>query len=292
VIPATAERAVVRFYDTHPINEEQIRHALAERGVDLETLTEETLKDHDQDHFGGIEANDVLLERAGIRREHVVLDVCSGMGGPARYFAHRVGCRVVGLDLTESRFAAARRLTQLVRLDHLVEFRHGDALAMPFDSASFDTVVGQEAWCHVPDKPRLVAECARVLKPGGVIAFTDILRRDALTVADRTRIESGMAFQDLETLDGYARLLATHGFDVPRWDDLSEPWSRILVQRLAMYRSLGADTERKFGAARSREWDDTYAFFVGLFERGGLGGGRFIARRAACNPTTVRVDAQ
>lgn len=276
----TATGPVVAFYDTHPINEDQILRALADRGTAADALTEEILKDHDQDHFGGIEANDILIAAAGIRPDHVVLDVCSGMGGPARYLAHRIGCRVVGLDLTESRHASAQRLTRLVHLDHLVEFRLGNALEMPFEDASFDVVMGQEAWCHVPDKPRLIAECARVVKPGGVIAFTDILRRDALTGPEMERLTREMTFPDLETLDGYARLLTANGCTVLRRDDLSELWARILIQRLEMYRSLGSDTARKFGTARSQQWDETYAFFVERFAVGGLGGGRFVARCA------------
>lgn len=278
---ATDQTAVVRFYDTHPINEDQILHALEDRGAALDSLTEEVLKDHDQDHFGGVEANDLLIAAAGIRPEHTVLDVCSGMGGPARYLAHRVGCRVTGLDLTESRHESARRLTRLVHLDHLVTFRLGNALEMPFDDASFDVVIGQEAWCHVPAKPKLIAECARVVKPGGVIAFTDILRRDTLTDAEMNRLRDEMAFPELETLDGYGRLLAANGCTLQRCEDLSAFWARILTQRLAMYRSLGADTQRKFGTARSRQWDDTYAFFVARYELGRLGGGRFVARRDA-----------
>lgn len=276
----TGGAPVVAFYDTHPINEDQILRALAARGIATDALTEEVLKDHDQDHFGGIEANDILIEAAGIGPGHAVLDVCSGMGGPARYLAHRVGCRVVGLDLTASRHASAERLTQLAHLDHMVEFRLGNALDMPFADASFDVVIGQEAWCHVPHKPRLIAECARVVKPGGIIAFTDILRRPALGNEEMERLTREMTFPDLETLDGYAAALAANGCALLRRDDLSELWTRILVQRLEMYRSLDADTARKFGAARSRQWDETYAFFVEQFARGGLGGGRFVARRA------------
>ena len=114
---------------------------------------------------------------------------------------------MVGLDFTESRHLGAQRLTKLVGLDHLVSFRHGNALAMPFDDASFDVVIGQEAWCHVPDKPRLIAECARVVKPGGTIGFTDILRRPALSDAELTRLARGMPFPTLESLEGYAGLL-------------------------------------------------------------------------------------
>jgi ubiquinone/menaquinone biosynthesis C-methylase UbiE len=274
-----AGAAVIQFYETHPINEAQILHALEARGVALPELTEDILKDHDQDHFGGVEANDVLASKARIAPTHHVLDVCSGMGGPARYLAHRIGCRVTGLDLTESRYRSAMLLTELVHLEQLVDFRLGNALDMPFDNASFDVVIGQEAWCHVPDKPRLIAECARVVKPGGSIAFTDILRRASLESAEMARLQRDMTFPTLETLDGYAQLLAGRGCQVLEWDDLSSHWAQILVQRLAMYRSLKDDTVRKFGAEHFRSWDDTYAFFVSLFRKGKLGGGRFVARK-------------
>jgi len=270
---------VIQFYETHPINEAQILHALEARGVALAGLTEEILKDHDQDHFGGVEANDILASKAGIAQQHRVLDVCSGMGGPARYLAARIGCHVTGLDLTESRYRSAIRLTELVGLQHLVDHRLGNALAMPFQDASFDIVIGQEAWCHVPEKPKLISECARVVRPCGVIAFTDILRRELLTPTEMGRLERDMTFPTLETLDGYNGLLTQNGCTIVERDDLSEHWARILLQRLAMYRSLEQDTVRKFGAEHFRKWDDTYAFLVGLFSAGKLGGGRFIARR-------------
>jgi ubiquinone/menaquinone biosynthesis C-methylase UbiE len=279
--PSAASSSVVAYYDAHPINEQQILHALAVKGIALDAVTEEVLKDHDQDHFGSIEANETLIARAGILRDHLVLDVCSGMGGPARYLAHRIGCRVVGLDFTQSRHLAAQRLTKLVGLDHLVSFRHGNALAMPFDDASFDVVIGQEAWCHVPDKPRLIGESARVVRPGGVIAFTDILRRPALSQHEMARLIREMTFPSLESLDGYAALLESRGCSVLAREDLSEHWARILVQRLAMYRGLEDETVRKFGAEHFRKWDEMYSFFVGLYRDGKLGGGRFVARRPA-----------
>lgn len=270
---------VVAFYDAHPINEEQIMHALAVRNISLDAVTEDILKEHDQDHFGGLEANDILIAAAGFRKGQRILDVCSGMGGPARYLAHRAGCEVVGLDFTESRHLGAQRLTKLTKLDHLVSHRHGNALDMPFANASFDGAMGQEAWCHVPEKPRLIAECARVVKAGGVIAFTDILRTDKLSDAEMARLREEMTFPTLESLDGYATLLRNSGCSIERRDDLGAQWAQILIARLAMYRSLRADTERKFGASHFRKWDDTYAFFVGLYGEGKLTGGRFIARK-------------
>jgi ubiquinone/menaquinone biosynthesis C-methylase UbiE len=276
---AISSAEVVAFYDAHPINEEQILHSLRARGIALEGLTQDILQEHDQDHFGGIEANEVLAAKAAIAPGHVVLDVCSGMGGPARYLAHRFGCRVVGLDFTVSRHLAAQRLTAMVGLQGMVSFRHGDALDMPFKAASFDVVIGQEAWCHVPDKPRLMAECARVAKREGVIAFTDILRHDTLSEPNMDRLRREMTFPTLETLDGYEALLRAHGCRIEARDDLSRAWARILVERLAMYRGLREETVRRFGAEHFDRWDATYAFFVDLFARGELGGGRIVARR-------------
>jgi sarcosine/dimethylglycine N-methyltransferase len=273
--------AVIHFYETHPINEYEILERLRADGIDLTTLSEEILKDYDQGHFGGLEAVDILAKKASIGAATHVLDVCSGMGGPARYLAHRLGCRVTGLDITKSRHEGAIRLTELVKLDHLVDVRLGNALDMPFADATFDVVIGQEAFAHVPDKPRLIAECARVVRPGGTIAFTDILRREALSAAEFERLRRGMTFQSLETLDGYSVLLTECGCTLVAREDLSAWWTEVLKRRLQMYRSLEDTTIAKFGAAHYQKWDHTYAFFVGLFAAGRLGGGRFVARREA-----------
>lgn len=270
---------VVGFYDRHPINEAQILTKLAERGVDLDHLTEDILQEHDQDHFGGLAAVDELAAAAGIDSSCRVLDVCSGVGGPARYLAHRYRCRVTGLDLTESRHRAAIRLTRLVGLSHEVGFRLGNALAMPFEAAGFDVVIGQEAWAHVPDKPRLIAECARVVRPGGRIAFTDIVRGQGLSAGEEDRLRREMTFLELASADGYARLLEAAGCRVVQRRDLGPAWTEILRQRLEMYRGLEATTVERFGAEHFRRWDEAYAFFVGLYGTGRLGGVRIVAER-------------
>jgi sarcosine/dimethylglycine N-methyltransferase len=278
---ADQEERAVRFYDSHPINEQQILHDLARDGIALEGLTEHVLQNYDQDHFGGLEAVDILAEKAGIDSASYVLDVCSGMGGPARYLACRLGCRVTGLDITLSRHQSAIRLTELVGLTHLVDFRHGNALAMPFAPATFDVVISQEAFAHVSDKEHLIAECVRVVRRGGRIAFTDIMQGERLAPAAAARVQRDMAFASFETLGGYARLLADNGCTVLEREDLTAQWAEILVGRLAMYRDLRATTVARFGADHFRRWDDTYAFFVDLFAERQLAGGWLVARKEA-----------
>jgi sarcosine/dimethylglycine N-methyltransferase len=274
------QAGVVRYYETHPINEAQILEHLRRRGVPLDGLTEDELKEHDQDHYGGIAAVDALATAADIAATDHVLDICSGMGGPARHLAHRLGCRVTGIDLTRSRVESARRLTALVGLADRVGFVHGSALALPFADASFDVVIGQEAWVHVPDKPRLIGEAVRVLRPGGRIAFTDILQHGPMPEATRARLEQGMTYASYGSLALYPRWLEAQGCRVLRVEDLSVAWTAILQGRLTMYRSLRDTTEASFGAGRAAEWDEIYAFFVAQYEAGVLGGGRFLAVKA------------
>jgi ubiquinone/menaquinone biosynthesis C-methylase UbiE len=271
---------VIRFYETHPINEEEILAKLEARGADLGTLAEEDFRDLDQDHYGGIPVLEALVELAGIGPEHHVLDVCSGMGGPARWVAHHLGARVTGLDFTASRVESARRLTDRVGLSDRVDFVHGDATDMPFPDAVFDVVISQESWLHVPDKAAVIASCARVLRPGGTIAFTDVVLRGHLTQDESDRLAAEMHAPGIAPVQRYLNLLAEHGCAVASCEDLSEPWTGVLVDRLAMFRSLADTTTAKFGEAHFRSWDRTYAFFVGLFVTGVLGGARIVARRS------------
>jgi len=264
--------AVERFYDFHPINARQILDAVAARGIAPDAITEEVLQQHDQDHYGGTAATDRLIAEAAVRAEDVVLDVCSGMGGPARYLAWKTGCDVTGLDLTASRVEGATELTRVAGLSASVRFVHGNALAMPFQDASFSLAMAQESFAHIPDKPRLLAECARVLQPAGRLVFSDILHRGNLSVEDQHRLFEGMAFSEIATVQEYAEQLRECGMKVVRLVDLTAEWTRILVERHAMYRSLESQTVARLGREHFERYDRAYDHFVWLYQSGVLAG--------------------
>jgi len=272
--------AVESFYDFHPINARQILDAVAARGIAMDAITEAVLQQHDQDHYGGTAATDRLIAEAAVRADDVVLDVCSGMGGPARYVAWKTGCDVTGLDLTASRVDGATELTRVAGLSDSVRFVHGNALDMPFHDASFTLAIAQEAFAHIPDKPRLLAECVRVLQPNGRLVFSDILHRGNLSDHDARRLFEGMTFSEIETLDGYAEKLSSRGMSVVRLSDLTEEWTRILVERHAMFRSLESDTVARLGREHFERYDRAYEHFVGLYQSGVLAGALIHAVKA------------
>jgi len=268
---------VVDFYSRHPISEGQIVDALRRQGKDLDRLKPEDLYDLDQDHYGGLEAVEALGRLARIDAASRVLDVCAGLAGPARFIARRWGARVTGIDLNPDRAAGARRLTARVGLGRLVRMVRGDAESLPFGSEVFTAVVSQEGLLHVPDKGRVLAECRRVLLPGGRIAFSDWIATARLGDGERRRLQEWMVAVTLQSIPGYKSLLARAGFGAIEAEDLSASWVGILRRRREMFHGLRADTVARLGQARYDEYDQLYAFFVGLVELGKLGGARFSA---------------
>jgi SAM-dependent methyltransferase len=172
-------------------------------------------------HVGGAGETDVLARKAGIDAKSHVLDVCSALGGPARHLATAYGCHVTGLDATTRMIEEATRRTAEAGLAQRVTYKQGDALEMPFAGGTFDVVWGQDAWCYVTGKARLIDECARVVKPGGVVAFTDWLETGPMSDDEWNALHTFMVFPYMETLEGYARLAASAGLTVVEQEDLS-----------------------------------------------------------------------
>ena len=270
---------VQAFYDRHPITAADVlARVKAARGT-LERLKPEDVFPFDQDHYGGLAANDALAGAAAIRTDDLVLDLCCGLGGPARYQALSRRCRVIGLDYNEGRARGAADLTRRVNLGRRVRFLRGDAQSLPFPADTFDAVLSQEALLHVPDKARALTECFRVLKPGGRIAFTDWIAGAALSEADRAMMWKGIAAQSVQTINQYLEILKAAGFAEVRVVNLSALWVPILRERLAMYRRMREETCIGTGIDSQAEYVAFYEAFVGLVEKGALGGARFAAAK-------------
>jgi len=126
-------------------------------------------------HNRGRTATLELAELAGFGRRDRIIDVGCGLGGSARYLASERGCRVDGVDATHEYVETAGELARMVGLDGEVAFRHASALALPYETASFDGAWTEHVQMNVRDKGAFFGEIARVLRPGGRVAFHEIL---------------------------------------------------------------------------------------------------------------------
>jgi SAM-dependent methyltransferase len=154
---------------------ERLKTALTVFGPEDQLLTPQQLAALDQFHTRGLAATAELAELAGITAEISVLDVGSGVGGPARFLAETYGCRVMGVDLSEPFVDAARYLTERTEQSGQVSFETASALELPFDDGRFDVVLLQHVAMNISDRARLYREIRRVLKSGGRFATFDVV---------------------------------------------------------------------------------------------------------------------
>jgi ubiquinone/menaquinone biosynthesis C-methylase UbiE len=158
---------------------ERLRAALAAEGIDPDRPTVEQLAPFDHFHGRGLEATQQAANLVAATSADHILDVGSGIGGPARYFATRFGCRVTGIDLTAEFCDVARALTRAVGLADRIAFEQGNALTMPFADASFDGAYSMNVSMNIADKAGLYREVRRVLRPGAWFVLVEIAQGPA-----------------------------------------------------------------------------------------------------------------
>lgn len=120
---------------------ERIREVLERSGVNMATLDEAQLSAVDEFHIRGRKATLELTAKLHPQPDWRVLDIGSGLGGPARTMAVKYGCQVTGIDLTPSYVAAANTLSSWIHRRHQAHFIAGDATALPFGNATFDAAM-------------------------------------------------------------------------------------------------------------------------------------------------------
>lgn len=234
-----------------------ILEALRAAGKDLERLAPADLAPVDAFHVRGREATIELARRAALAPGARVLDVGCGLGGSARYLAAECGCRVCGIDLTEAYVEAATALARLVGLGEAVEFRRASALELPFAELSFDLVWTEHVQMNVADKRAFYAELARVLAPGGRLAFHDVLLGPAGEPVYPLPWAEDASISFLAAAREAREAIEAAGLRLTDWEDTSQrslEWFLAVAQRakragpapLGMHLVMGGTTQAKF----------------------------------------------
>lgn len=210
---ATVEPGIARHYDISGL-EQRILAALADTGVDVAHLHAGDLEAVDEFHIGGIAATRELIGQMGLKPGARLLDIGSGVGGPARFAANEAGADVTGIDLTQSYVDIAASLSKRTGMTDRTHFVQGSALDMPFADASFDAAMILHVGMNLPDKKKLMSEAARVLKPGGVFAVYDVMRLKAGALTYPLPWASNETMSFVATPDDYRSAATASGFSV------------------------------------------------------------------------------
>ena len=256
----------------------RILAALAEAGKPSGSIGIDDLAPADEVHTRGREATVELSELAHIDAGMSLVDIGSGVGGPARYLAHRYGCQVTGVDLTQGFCDAASALTAAVGLSHRVRFRCASALDMPFEAGCFDIAWTVQMQMNIADKSALYTEIARVLKPSGVLVFQDIVQGPGGALHLPVPWASKPAHSYLMTPEELRAIITASGFETTVWRDMTaahKEWTRKLAARKAppvpgpvgIHMVLGDDAfEKRRNSARCL-MEDRIGFVQGVFKK-------------------------
>lgn len=255
----------------------RIYNNLAALGIPPDApLAVEDLTPFDQYHYEGTEAVDLALSHLALAPGESLLDIGSGIGGPARYAAQRAQARVTALELQPDLSAVAADLTARCGLSPRVTHEAGDILDGT-ERGPFDGIVSLLCMLHIPDKPRLFAACRKALKPGRSMYIEDFALARPLTATEAETLATKVQCRDLPTPAEYRAHLQTAGFPHTTLTDVTPDWRAFSASRVQAFTAARAANEAIHGPAIVADLLDFYRSVDDLWQSGALTGLRIHA---------------
>jgi SAM-dependent methyltransferase len=236
----------------------------------------------EQIHIGGFASSMDLAEKAGIGAGACGVDLCCCNGAGMRFLTRFRGvAKMTGIDATPTVIERGRRRCKAEGTDGKINFVLADVTASGLPDACADFVWGEDAWCYVVDKSKLIAEAARLVRPGGTIAFTDWVEGKPMTDAEADRFLAFMKFPNMQDLGGYASLLAANGCEVKIAADTGRfaPCIDLYLNILNMQLTYDALRTINFDMNLMGAMGGEMQFAQGLARAGKVIQGLFVARK-------------
>jgi ubiquinone/menaquinone biosynthesis C-methylase UbiE len=237
----------------------------------------------EQIHIGGFQSSIDLAKRAGIGAGMQGVDLCCCTGAGMRFLVKFCGVTSMrGVDATTKVVERGRQRCRDLGLDGQISFTLANVCEGGLPTASADFVWGEDAWCYVVDKTKLIAEAARLVKPGGVIAFTDWVEGSAgLSQQEAERFLTFMKFPNIQDLKGYQDLLVANGCRVQVAEDTGRfaPYTDLYLEMLNKQLTYDALRIIGFDMALMQAMGGEMVFMQRLAHEGKIAQGIFIARK-------------
>jgi ubiquinone/menaquinone biosynthesis C-methylase UbiE len=217
-----------------------IAASLRKAGKDLSALRTGDLAAFDEFHIRGRKATLELAGQMNLRGDAHVLDIGSGLGGPARTLAEEYGCHVTGIDLTQSFCDAATAMSDWVGLGKRVAFQQANATHLPFADHQFDAAMTIHVAMNISAKHQMYAEARRVVRPGGIFAIYDVLQGEGGDVLFPVPWARDQSISYLVTPDEMVSLLKNASFKVLVVRDSTEESQKFFEVMMARMGGSGA----------------------------------------------------
>ena len=199
----------------------RVEAAIGSAGLDAPTIDWAQFAGIDQFHVGGAAATALLSGRLDLNRDTKVIDLGSGLGGPARHLAATYGCHVTGIDLNPPYVELANYLARRAGAQTSLEFHVGDVLHPDFADGAFDVVWTQHVAMNIADRDTLYAQVHRLLRPGGKFAMYDVLQGDGGALEYPLPWARETSLSHVVSAAEQRALLDANGLRVTTWADVT-----------------------------------------------------------------------
>ena len=237
----------------------------------------------EQIHIGGFVSSMDLAEKAGIGAGAKGVDFCCCNGAGMRFLVRfRNVAQMLGVDATEKVVQQGRLRCKQEGLSEKIKFILADVCDSGIKTASVDFIWGEDAWCYVVDKEKLISEATRIVKPAGIIAFTDWVEGPAgLSQQEAERFLTFMKFPNVQDIAGYRNLLQQNGCEVIAAEDTDRfgPYADLYINMLQMQLTYDALKIIGFNSELMQSMAAEMAFMQKLAHAGKIAQGLFIARK-------------
>lgn len=236
----------------------------------------------EQIHIGGLTSSMDLAEQAGIDAGTQGIDLCCCSGAGMRFLVRfRRVARMRGVDATQTVIEQGKQRCKQAGLADQIEFTLADVCNSGLEGNRADFVWGEDAWCYVVDKDKLIAEAIRLVKPGGVVAFTDWVENTGLSQPEAERFLRFMKFPNIQSIDGYRDLLKAGGCEVVAAKNTGRfgRYMDLYLNMLGMQLTYDALQIIGFDQDMMQAMAAEMAFIQELAHAGKIAQGLFIARK-------------
>ncbi len=236
--------------------------------------------DNDDLRAAALRATARLADLARIGAGARVLETACGVGGTARYLAASCGASVLATNIARAQLAIAEDWTRGKPGAERIRYEFADYHALPYAEASFDVYWCQDSLLFSTDRGRALAEAARVVRPGGTIAVSDLVVVGK-PGAEAARLLAEISAPGFWSVEDYRGGLAAAGFE----SIVAEDWSRHVppsFDRIAA--EIAAKHARLAAIASVADVDATlerYALWCKAARTGHLGWAAFVGTRRA-----------
>jgi cyclopropane fatty-acyl-phospholipid synthase-like methyltransferase len=227
----------------------------------------------DQYHYLGVEACDHVATILGLGPERHVLDIGSGIGGPARYFAHKTKCTVTGVELQEGLVEAGKILTERVGLAASVDFIAADFTDVAFPT-QYEHFISLLVFLHIPARAKVFNKCSELLKPGGTFVIEDFYELRPFTDEETAMLRDGVAAVSVVSQQKYRSELEAAGFTDIEFVDLTPIWQQWTKARHEGFLRTKDKSVALHGMEHFESRAKFYSIIDKLFAGGNLGGVR------------------